>query len=445
MPKRHLQLDVSTQSVALQRGTITASGLTDATLDQISVLNPRLNAFLHVDAEGASAAARASDERLARGRPLSALDGITVAVTDNIDVAGMPTTAGMTTRRGRVAQRDAFVVRRLRDAGAVIVGKLNMQEAALGNSTDNPFYGRCEHPTHAGHSPGGSSGGSACAVAAQLCALALGTDTLGSVRIPAAYCGVVGFKATRGQISNGGMVGCGDVLDHVGPIVRSLADLRTVLPQLVAYDAGHWLSQRTSTRQALSHPRLLAARDLDQLGVADEVIAAYRSALDRLRDRGHNVVETSLGGFDFARARSAGLLIVQTRLLLEHADDWREQPQHFSPELTQWLRDAEGQSALALAQAERVVQAAHLEAARWFQIADVMVLPTAPQTAPRWGEPTPDGAADLAIIANLAGLPALSAPLPRPEGALPIGLQFIAPMNGDATLLALDLRGVVAA
>lgn len=445
MPRQHLRLDLGSQSLALQRGTLTASGLTEATLEHIAARNGELNAFVHVDADGALAAARASDERLARGRPLSALDGIAVALKDNIDVAGLPTTAGMATRRGRIAPRDAFVVRRLRDAGAVILGKLHMHEAALGTRSDNPFYGRCEHPTHAGHSPGGSSGGSACAVAANLCSLALGTDTMGSVRLPAAYCGVVGFKATRGQISNGGTVACCDVLDHVGPLVRSLADLRLVLPILTGYDAAHWLSRRSGARPALQHPRLLAARDVDALGVSAEVAAAYRQAIDRLRDRGHSVGETTLAHYDFARARRAGLLMVETALLLEHAEDWATQPQNFSPELTQMLRYAEGQNALALAQAERVVQRAHLEAARWFQLADVMVLPTAPQTAPRWSDPTPAGAADLTAIANMAGLPALSAPLPRAADELPIGLQFIAPMGGDATLLALDLQGIVAA
>ena len=202
------RLDLSAQAQALARGECRSLALTQATLAAIAAAHSRLRAYLHVDAAGACQAAAQSDARRAAGRLRSPLDGLSLAVKDNIDVAGLPTTAGMATRRGRTAERDAFVVQQLRGAGMVLLSKLNMHEAAIGATNDNPFSGRCDNPLRAGQTPGGSSGGSAAAAAAGLCALALGTDTMGSVRIPAAYCGGVGFKPSWGRVSTRGTVAC---------------------------------------------------------------------------------------------------------------------------------------------------------------------------------------------------------------------------------------------
>jgi len=436
--------DLTAQSQALAAGRVSSVELTRAQLDAIAA-RPALNAYLHVDAEGALRAAAASDARRAAGLVLGALDGLTLAVKDNIDVAGMPTTAGMATRRGRVAAQDAFAVARLREAGMVVLGKLNMHEAALGATNDNPHYGRCENPRRAGYTPGGSSGGSACAVAAGLCGLALGSDTMGSVRIPAAYCGVVGLKASYGRISTGGSVACSYVLDHIGPLTRSRRDLALVMPVLATFDAACADARDVASRPALAAPRWVAAADVEALGVSPVVAAAYRGALQRLRARGDAVCEIELAGYDFGRARRAGLLVVEADLLVEHAEDWRACPEQFSSELTRFLRYGERQSAAAYAGALRTVAAAHVEVARWFAHGDVMLLPTAPQQAFAFGAPVPANQADLTSIANMAGVPALSVPLPAGEGELPVGLQLIAPVGAEATLLAADLDGVCAA
>jgi aspartyl-tRNA(Asn)/glutamyl-tRNA(Gln) amidotransferase subunit A len=437
-----MHLDLTAQAQALARNETTSVALTEALLAAIAARNAQLGAFLHVDAEGARHAAAASDARRAAGQLRGALDGLSVAYKDNIDVAGMPTTAGMATRRGRIAGGDAFVVQRLRAAGMVILGKLNLHEAALGATSDNPHFGRCENPLRTGFTPGGSSGGSAAAVAAGLCALALGSDTMGSVRIPAAYCGVVGFKPSWGRVSTAGSVACCHALDHIGPLVRSQRDLALVMPVLDAFDARCADARRFAAQPAVPHPRFVAAADIEALGVEPAVAAAYHRALQALRDGGATVSDIALSGYDFGRSRRAGLLMVEADLLVEHAADWRSQPQNFSPELARLLRWAEGQSAAALAAAQRTVAAAHIEAARWFGHGDVMLLPTAPQTAFAFGVPAPANQADLTAVANMAGLPALSVPLPVAAGALPIGLQCIAAAGADATLLALELRGV---
>ncbi len=437
--------DLTEQRLMLVRGDSRSAALTDAVLSRIERENPRMNAYLHVDADGARRAAAASDARRAAGETLSPLDGLSVALKDNIDVAGLPTTAGMATRRGRMAARDAFVVQRLRAAGVVILGKLNLHEAALGATNDNPHYGRCEHPQRAGFTPGGSSGGSAAAVAAGLCGFALGSDTMGSVRIPAAYCGVVGFKASWGRISTAGSVACCWALDHIGPLVATQRDLALVLPVLTDYDPTCPDARALPDAPANAAPRFVAATDIEDLGATPAVAAAYRLALQALRARGATVTEIELAGYDFGRARRAGLLMVEADLLVQHADDWRSQPQNFSPELARMLAWAEKQPAAALAAVQRTVAAAHVEAARWWSQGDVMLLPTAPQQAFAFGTPVPANQADFTALANMAGLPAMSVPLPVAPGEMPIGLQCIAPVGAEATLLALDLQGVAAA
>ena len=431
--------DLTAQSHALACGDITSAALTEELLAQIALRNPQLNAFLQVDAEGARQAAAQSDARRANGESLGPLDGLGVAFKDNIDVAGLPTTAGMATRRGRIAAQDAFAVQRLRAAGMVVLGKLNMHEAALGATNANPHYGRCENPLRAGFTPGGSSGGSAAAVAAGLCALALGSDTMGSVRIPAAYCGVVGFKASWGRVSTRGSVACCPALDHIGPIVRSQRDLGVVMAVLDAYDP-ECADARMFAPPAPAPVRFVAASDIEILGATPSVCAAYREALQSLRQRGEIVTEIALAGYDFGRARRAGLLMVEADLLVVHAQDWLTQPQNFSPELARLLRWAEQQSAAALAAAQRTVALAHIEAARWFAHGSVMLLPTAPQQAFDFNAPVPANQADFTAVANMAGLPAFSVPLRVPASELPIGLQCIAAGGGDAILLGLDLQ-----
>ena len=185
-----------------------------AALDRIARLNPRIGAFTAIDGDGAMAGAAESAGRIAQGtaRPL---EGMTIGVKANIDVAGLATTAGVAARRDEIATSDAAVVRRLREAGAIILGHVNMHEAALGATTDNEAYGDTQNPHRAGFTPGGSSGGSSAAVAAGLCDAALGTDTLGSVRIPAAYCGVYGLKPTNGLVDGDGLVSLAARLDRV--------------------------------------------------------------------------------------------------------------------------------------------------------------------------------------------------------------------------------------
>ncbi|WP_425253228.1 amidase [Janthinobacterium sp. NFX145] len=431
-------LDVVAQAAALADGALTSVALTQQLLARIERHNPRLNCYLHVDAQGALAAARQSDARRAEGRALGPLDGIGIAVKDNIDVAGMPTTAGMATRRGRLALADAFVVRQLRAAGAVMLGKLNMHEAALGATNQNPHFGDCHNPHRHGYTPGGSSGGSACAVAAGLASAALGSDTMGSVRIPASYCGVAALKPSRGVVSTGGSVACGYRLDTLGPMARSARDLQLLLEVLAQFDPACAEARRVVLSPLPAGPlRFLAPSDLPALGVAPDVAALFEAQLALFEAQGHALLRVSFADYGFAAARRAGLLVCEGDLLIEHGADRLAQPQNFSPALAGMLDFAAARDLSSLARAHRVIDAAALRVHDWFSHADFVLLPSAPQRAFAFGGAVPANQADLTSIANMSGVPAVSVPMLVAQGELPAGLQIIGPHGSDSALLAL--------
>src|SRR5712675_221275 len=220
----------------LKRKEVSPVELTQACLDRIEQLNPALNAFITVTGESALAEARAAEIEIARGEWRGPLHGIPVALKDLIDTAGTRTTAGSALFEHRVPAEDAEVVRRLRQAGAVILGKNNLHEFAYGGSSLVSFFGDVHNPRNTAHIAGGSSGGSAAAVAAGLCYAAIGTDTAGSIREPAALCGCVGIKPTYGRVSTRGVIPLSPSLDHVGPLAATSADAALVLQAIAGYD-----------------------------------------------------------------------------------------------------------------------------------------------------------------------------------------------------------------
>lgn len=440
--------DATTQSAALAAGRISAAALTRATLDAIAHDNPALNCYLHVATDTAMAAAHASDARRAQGRVISPLDGIAVAIKDNIDVAGLPTTAGLGLRAGRIAAADAFAVARLRAAGAVLTGKLNLHAAAMGATNHNPYFGDCHNPHRHGFTPGGSSGGSAAAVAAGLCALALGTDTMGSVRIPASYCGVVGLKATYGLISTRGAVVCSHRLDHIGPLTRSVRDLHLALDCLAVFDPdcadGCASAHAAPLAPPLPAPRLAAplAADLHAAGIEPDMLVLFEQQLAQLEALGLPLVRVALTDYDFSRARRAGLLLCLADLLGEYGAEWAATPAAFEPELAPLLRYAATKDAAARAVALERINAAHALVSTWLAPADVFVMPVAAQRAFAFTAPVPVHQADWCAVANMAGVPALAVPMPVPvaSGDLPAGLQLLARAGHEHTLLALAQR-----
>jgi len=347
-----------------------------------------------------------------------ALAGLTVGVKANIAVAGMPWTAGCEVYRGRVAPKDAAVVTKLRAAGAAIIGMLNMEEAALGAKTDNPWFGKTENPHKTGYTPGGSSGGSGSAVAAGLCDIALGTDTMGSVRIPAAYCGVYGFKPAQTSVSQEGLELAEEWLDCIGPLARSLDLLESAARVMTDFGDGDTASGPLVT---------LAETGVD---CELEVIEKFR---DVIRLAGSEIAVAQLA-HPLSRIRFAGFIKTSKAMAAHFADAGQDK---LSANLQKLLTYgpkrsdadwAEDQAILAeTAQAVQDIVAKHA----------AIILPTAPQGAFSHSEDAPANQADYTCLANIANLPAISLPMGVDDAGMPLGLQIVGRTGHEADLFQL--------
>jgi aspartyl-tRNA(Asn)/glutamyl-tRNA(Gln) amidotransferase subunit A len=424
----------------LAAGRVQPETLAEVYQDAIERINPQLNAYLDVMPGLIQEQARAAQHRRRDG-VIGRLDGIPIALKDNFDVAGWPTRAGLAGRT-QPAQDDAHVVSRLRASGAVLLGKTNMDEGALGAATDNPHYGPTQHPYRHGYCAGGSSGGAAAAVAAGLAVAAVGSDSLGSIRIPASYCGVFALKPTHGEISTRGMVAAARRLDAVGLLARSVDDLTVLLQVLAGYDADDARSRRR--RVAFSPPdwepgnlRTGLLSDLAGVGVQPEVIEVFEAALEKLpRELGERRT-VDFSDWNFARTRRAGLLLMEAEMLGTFAADLESAGPSVSDRFRSMLGYAATKSAADYAVADRVLDAATLKMRRLFAQVDVLVMPTTPQGAFPLGEPVPDSQADLTSFASLAGCPAVSIPMGTLPNGLPIGMQLIGARGSDLRLLEL--------
>ncbi len=387
-------------------------------LARIAKLDPLINAFTAVDTEAARSAARAT-----AGKALP-LRGVTIGVKANIDVAGLVTTAGVAGRT-MPATEDAAMVAALRAAGAIILGHVNMHEAALGATTDNPFHGRTENPHRLGRTPGGSSGGSGAAVAAGLCTAALGTDTLGSVRIPAAYNGVYGLKPTNGLLDERGLAYLCARLDSIGPLARSVADLAAVAAVIMPLGPPRPVS------------RIGTLADVDAATMEPAVRAGYEAAKLALRELGFAVEAQPLAGIDFKKARLGGFIEAAREGAMHFAAD--RAAGHISPDFAALLDF--GSNAPSPLVAAGVAAVAHARDAvlAALEHAGLLLLPTAPQAAFAHGA-VPVTQADFTALANLAGLPALSLPSGVDHDGLPVAVQLIARRGDEATLLAMAAK-----
>lgn len=436
-----VQGDLTDAALALRSGEITAETLLDQHLQAIALGQPRLNCFITLDEAGARVAAKASAGRHHAGAPLSMLDGIPIALKDNIDVASLPTSNG--TAELRPASEDAEVTTRLRAAGAVLLGKLNMHECALGATTDNPHHGPTHNPWRAGHTPGGSSGGSGAAVAAGLVLAALGTDTLGSVRLPAAYCGIVGLKATMGLVSTRGVVPLSYSLDHVGPLCRSVRDTSLLLALLAGDDIGQagsvaappgW-SPEPQARDSLQGLRIGILDQNWMADLTDDVAAGFTQAEQALRDLGAELVPLSLPGLAPRILHLSGLLVIEAEGADALADPLRQTPDAFSQELKSMLAFGRDAPAWRLVEARHRLAEAGTVIRNTFEQVDLIASPTAPQTAFAFTDPTPANQASLTMLANISGCPAVTLPCGAAQSGLPLALQLIARPFGEAELL----------
>jgi Asp-tRNA(Asn)/Glu-tRNA(Gln) amidotransferase A subunit family amidase len=435
-------LSIARLSEMLDAAELDAEALTRLFLDRAEGVGRALNCYITLCRETALAEARAAKERMAAKRRRGKLDGIPVALKDNIDVAGVPTSNGFGGAPYRVPAEDAEIVRRLRAAGAVILGKLNMHEGALGATNDNPHHGRALNPHLVGHSPGGSSGGSGAAVAAGLCCAALGTDTGGSVRIPASYCGVVGLKPSYGLISTRGVVPLSRRLDHIGPLTRTVADAAIMLDVLGGFDPRCPESRRGPDRRydtvkpgRLDGVRLGVIGNFAAERVEPAVAAAFAVAIEHLARLGAEIRTVHLPSYDVVKGRRAGFVRVEAEAAFVHGPLYGEAPERFSPEMRSYLDYGTKLPATRLIAADRCIDVAAFELARCLDEVDAIVSPTAPQAAPAFGGPAPDNAGAFCIVANFAGCPAVSVPMGCNELGLPLGLQVIGALHCDTRVL----------
>jgi aspartyl-tRNA(Asn)/glutamyl-tRNA(Gln) amidotransferase subunit A len=418
----------------LAAGRTSAVALARAALDRIAATHADWRVFITVAPETALAEAAASDGRRAEGRALGPLDGIPIAIKDNIDVAGMPTTVGTAAYRDRIAARDGAAIERLRAAGAVFLGKLNLHEGALGATTDNPSYGRCENPRVPGSTPGGSSGGSGAAVAGGLVPIALGTDTMGSVRIPAAYCGTWGLKPTQGLVGTSGLAYLSWTLDTIGPLANSPEDLALAIRAMAGLDRDDPRSVALPegwdpTPAAIDLNGLVLGRPsvVDRVPCEPEVRAAYDALLARAAEKGAVVRTVTIDNWDTGKARRAGLLICEAEAGSLIGADLDTLGAGFSDGFRRFLdygRKAPGER---IAAAYRALDRLGLAARQALDGVDALILPTAPQRAFAHGASAPADQADFTALANIAGLPAIAFPLPgepKPNSAQLIGRAF---------------------
>lgn len=458
----------------LESGETTSTEITQDHLDRIAAVDGAVHAFLQVDADGALAQAKAADERRASGEAASPLDGVPIAVKDVLATEGLPTTVGSKILEGWVPPYDATVVTRLRRAGLPILGKTNMDEFAMGSSTEHSAYGTTHNPWALDRIPGGSGGGSAAAVAAFEAPLAIGTDTGGSIRQPGAVTGTVGVKPTYGGVSRYGLVALANSLDQAGPVTRTVLDAALLHEVIGGHDPLDSTSIDQPVPDLVGAARRGALADLKglRIGVVKElggegyqagVEQRFREAVDLMVGAGAEVVEVSCPHFVHALAAYYLILPAEASSNLARFDAMRyglrvlpegvDQPS--AEQVMRATRDAGfgdevkrriilGTYALSSgyydayygqAQKVRTLISRDFEAA--FEQADVLVSPTAPTTAFKIGEKLDDPLAmylnDIATIpANLSGVPGISVPSGlAPEDGLPTGVQFLAPALAD--------------
>jgi aspartyl-tRNA(Asn)/glutamyl-tRNA(Gln) amidotransferase subunit A len=350
------------------------------------------------------------------------LAGITVGVKSNIAVKGLPWTAGMALFRDRIADRDAEVVAKLRAAGAAIFGSLNMEEAALGAKTDNPWFGATQNPHRLGFTPGGSSGGSGAAVAAGLCDVALGTDTMGSVRIPAAYCAIYGFKPANAAVSQDGFALAEASFDAIGPMARSLDLLETVARIMSDFGEGDNVGPETVAAGAVLADLGGVTCTPDVLGVLD----AAKAALGQL--------QTVTLPHPLSRVRYAGFIKTARFMNAQFAN---ADPDLLSPHLRKLLSYGPRRSDADWADDQRVLADTADAVSALVARNGFLIMPTTPQSAFAHAEAAPANQADFTCLANIAGLPAISIPAGWSADGMPIGVQLLGLFGHEAGLFDL--------
>jgi aspartyl-tRNA(Asn)/glutamyl-tRNA(Gln) amidotransferase subunit A len=444
------QLGLSEASQLVRSKKVSPVELTHECLSRIKQLNPKLNAFITVTADSALAEAREAEAEIQHGHWRGPLHGIPIALKDNVDTAGVRTTAASGLFKDRIPTQDAEIVRRLKAAGAVFLGKLNLHEFAYGASSVISYFGPVHNPWDTGYSPGGSSGGSAAAIAARLCYGAIGSDTGGSIRIPAAYCGIVGLKPTYGRVSTRGVIPLAWSLDHLGPMTRTVTDAALMLRTIAGYDPEDTNSTNTPVLDYAGTLETKASslcigtpRAYFYDGLHPEVQAATDTALSvvgKLTSSQHEI--------EIPAVNDTAILILKAEAYAYHRDYVRKTPELYQAETLKRIGAGEGISTADYIYARRQLDQFRRSVPKIFDAADLIITPTTPVPPFTIAELLADldldhlRAKELLTTPNtrpfnLLGLPTITVPCGFTKVGLPIGMQITGPNGGEATVLRL--------
>jgi len=458
-------LTITEAGAGMRSGDFTSIDLLDAVNRRAAVTESHLHAFLTLDRDGARAAAERADADLAKGNDHGPLHGIPIALKDNMCTIGVETTASSQILKGWIPPYDGTAVARLRSAGAVIFGKTNLDEFAMGSSTENSAFGETRNPWNTEHVPGGSSGGSAAAAAVGSAFGSFGSDTGGSVRQPAALCGVVGMKPTYGLVSRYGLIAFASSLDQIGPFSRSVTDSVALLSAIAGWDRfdstsidGPVPNFGGSLESGVKGLKIGIVKELMAEGIDPQIVSTTRSVADRLQAAGAEVIEVSMPSTEFALSAYYLIAPAEASANLARFDGVRyghrsavegtteEMMAHtraegFGPEVIR--RVLLGTYALSAGyydafygQAQKVRTLVRNDFTSAYEHVDVLISPTSPTTAFRVGERSADPIAmyysDVCTIpSNLSGDPAISVPVGVDDAGLPIGFQVMAPALGE--------------
>jgi len=448
-------LSIQDASALVRAKKISPVELTQACLGRIERLNPQLNAFITVTAESALAEARQAEAEIQKHRWRGALHGIPVALKDLVDTAGVRTTAGSELFKDRIPAEDAEVVRRLKAAGAVFLGKLNMHEFAYGGSSAISYFGPVRNPWNLAHCPGGSSGGSAASVAAHLCYGAIGSDTGGSIREPAAYCGIVGFKPTYGRVSTAGAIPLSWSLDHLGPMTRTTVDAALMLQVLAGYDPRDTSSLDTKVpdytaamRSATSSLRIGIPRDFFFEGLDPDIQAAMEAALfvlKTLTGEQRDIAPLATNG-TYGDVMDPYIAILQAEAYAYHQDYVAKTPELYQKPTIERILAGSKITTTTYVQSRRQMEQIRRAVSRGFDAVDLLITPTTPvppfEIADLQSDSTTTRPKELRMLHNtrpfdMFGAPTISVPCGITRSGLPIGMQITGPPGDEATVLRL--------
>ena len=434
-------ITIAEASELLRAKKISPVELTTTCFNRIEQLNPTINAFITVMHDSALAEARAAEAEINAGNWRGPLHGSPIGLKDLIDTAGVKTTCGSALFADRIPTGDAYIVQRLKNAGAVLIGKQNMQEFAYGGTSTSSYFGPVRNPWDTDRIAGGSSGGSAAAVATGMCFAAIGTDTGGSVREPAAFCGIVGLKPTYGRVSVRGVFPLSASLDHVGPLCRDVRDTALMLQAIAGYDkldttcvdwpVESYIDALTETnRQRIGVVRRPFFDGLDQ-----EIAIAIDEALSQIGTMAAEVLEIDLPATPTA--------VQAPEVYALHAKSFTATPELYAPWIRERLKQAAAVDIVSYIEARQHLDRVRREIDDVFTKVDFLITPTTPVppiTIREALEMSPDPAGELWLRNtrpfNAYGIPTISLPCGFTEAGLPIGLQISAPRFSEASLLA---------